>query len=76
MKFVEWSGKTEEDIMVEGIDTDEVFMADERIGIIAQDIINHHNVKTRDRKYNALFTVSSIPLLIKYYETFKSIKMI
>lgn len=74
MKFVEWSGKTEEDIMVEGIDTDEVFMADERIGIIAQDIINHHNVKTRDRKYNALFTVSSIPLLIKYYETFKSIK--
>ena len=66
MKFVEWSGKTEEDIMVEGIDTDEVFMADERIGIIAQDIINHHNVKTRDRKYNALFTVSSIPLLIKY----------
>ena len=60
--------------MVEGIDTDEVFMADERIGIIAQDIINHHNVKTRDRKYNALFTVSSIPLLIKYYETFKSIK--
>ena len=73
MKFVEWSGKTEEDIMVEGIDTDEVFMADERIGIIAQDIINHHNVKTRDRKYNALFTVSSIPLLIKYYETFKSI---
>lgn len=74
MKFVEWSGKTEEDIMVEGIDTDEVFMADERIGIIAQDIINHHNVKTRDRKYNALFTVSSIHLLIKYYETFKSIK--
>lgn len=74
MKFVEWSGKTEEDIMVEGIDTDEVFMTDERIGIIAQDIINHHNVKTRDRKYNALFTVSSIPLLIKYYETFKSIK--
>lgn len=73
MKFVEWNGKTEEDIMVEDIDTDEVFMADERIGIIAQDIINHHNLKTRDRKYNALFTVSSIPLLIKYYETFKSI---
>ena len=74
MKFVEWSGKTEEDIMVEGIDTDEVFMADDRIRLIAQDIIDHHNVKTRDRKYNALFTVSSIPLLIKYYETFKSIK--
>src|SRR5574344_566839 len=73
MKFVEFSGQTEEDIMVEGIDTDEVFMADERIGIIAQDIINHHNLKTRDKKYNALFTVSSIPLLIKYYDMFKSL---
>ena len=74
IKFIEYSGKTEEDIMVEGIDTDEVFMADERVTLIAQDIINHHNIKTRDRKYNALLTVSSIPLLIKYYETFKSLK--
>lgn len=74
MKFVEFNGKAEEDLMVEGIDTDEVFMADERVAIIANDIIAHHNVKTRDRKYNALFTVSSIPLLIKYYEAFKNIK--
>lgn len=74
MKFIEFNGQTEEDIMVEGIDTDEVFMADERVTLIAQDIINHHNVKTRDRKYNALLTVSSIPLLIKYYETFKNLK--
>ena len=73
MKFVEFSGQTEEDIMVEGIDTDEVFMADERIRLIAQDIVDHHNVKTRDRKYNALFTVASIPMLIKYYDTFKTI---
>lgn len=73
MKFVEFNGQTEEDVMVEGIDTDEVFMADDRVALIAQDIINHHNVKTRDRKYNALFTVSSIPLLVKYYDTFKSL---
>lgn len=73
MKFVEFNGQTEEDLMVEGIDTDEVFMADDRIRLIAQDIIDHHNVKTRDRKYNALFTVSSIPLLIKYYDMFKSL---
>jgi len=57
--------------MVEGIDTDEVFMADARIVMIAQHIIDHHNTKTRDKKYNALFAVSSIPMLIKYYETFK-----
>ncbi len=74
IKFIEYNGKAEEDIMVEGIDTDEVFMADERVTLIAQDIINHHNIKTRDRKYNALLTVSSIPLLIKYYETFKKLK--
>ena len=74
MKFVEWNGKTEEDLMVEGIDTDEVFMSDDRIRLIAQDIIDHHDIKTRNRKYNALFTVSSIPLLIKYYDMFKSLK--
>lgn len=72
MKFVEYnSGQTEEDLMVEGIDTDEVFMADARIDMITADILSHHNIKTRDRKYNALFTVSSIPLLIKYYDSFK-----
>ena len=73
MKFVEWNGQTEEDLMVEGIDTDEVFMADDRVRLIAQDIITHHNTKTHNKKYNALFTVSSIPLLIKYYDMFKSL---
>lgn len=73
MKFVEFNGNTEEDLMVEGIDTDEVFMADERVSLIASDIVKHHNIKTRDRKYNAIFTVSSIPLLIKYYDAFKEL---
>lgn len=74
MKFVELNSRElEEDMMVEGIDTEEVFMADERITLIANDIIKHHNIKTRDKKYNALFTVSSIPQLVKYYDTFKTI---
>ena len=74
MKFVDLkSSQTEEDVMVEGIDTEEVFMADDRVRLIAQDIIDHHNTKTRDKKYNALFTVSSIPLLVKYYNMFKSL---
>lgn len=72
MKFLDIkSSATEEDVMVEGIDTEEVFMDDYRVEIIAEDIIKHFDIKTRDRKYNALLTVSSIPLLIKYYETFK-----
>ena len=74
MKFVDLkSSQTEEDVMVEGIDTEEVFMADDRVRLIAQDIIAHHNPKTRDKKYNAIFTVSSIPLLVKYYNIFKSL---
>ena len=74
MKFIELNSRElEEDMMVEGIDTEEVFMADERIALIAGDIIKHHNIKTRDRKYNSLFTVSSIPQLVKYYNTFKAI---
>lgn len=74
MKFVDYnSNQTEEDVMVEGIDTEEVFMADDRVRLIAQDIIDHHNTKTRDKKYNAIFTVSSIPLLVKYYNMFKSL---
>lgn len=74
MKFVDYnSNQTEEDVMVEGIDTEEVFMADDRVRLIAQDIIDHHNTKTRDKKYNAVFTVSSIPLLVKYYNMFKSL---
>ena len=74
MKFVELNSRElEEDMIVEGIDTEEVFMADERIALIANDIIKHHNIKTRDKKYNSLFTVSSIPQLFKYYNTFKTI---
>ncbi len=74
MKFIELNSKgLEEDIMVEGIDTEEVFMDDYRISLIASDIIKHHNIKTRDKKYNALFTVSSIPQLVKYYDTLKTI---
>ena len=48
-------------------------MSDDRVRLIAQDIIDHHNTKTHNKKYNALFTVSSIPLLIKYYDMFKSL---
>ena len=75
MKFVELkSTQPEANVMVEAIDTEEVFMADDRVRLIAQDIIDHHSTKTRDKKYNALFTVSSIPLLVKYYNMFKSLK--
>ena len=31
------------------IDTDEVFMSDDRVRLIAQDIIDHHNTKTHNK---------------------------
>lgn len=58
---------------VEGIDTDEVWMHDDRIRMVAEHIIQHHNAKTRNKTYNAIFTVQSIPMLVKYYDTFKKI---
>lgn len=73
IKTINSNTKEYDDEMVEGIDTDEVFLDDQRISLIAQHIIDHHNIKTRDRKYNALFAVSSIPILIKYYDKFKSL---
>ena len=58
---------------VEAINTDEIFMDDSLVYMTAEHIIEHHNIKTHNQKYNALFAVSSIPLLIKYYEAFKNI---
>lgn len=59
--------------MVEGIDTDEVYMADERIDLVTNHIINNHKCKTVNGKYTAIFTTSSIPALTKYYDKIKSL---
>lgn len=58
---------------VHAIDTDEVYMSDERISLVANNIIDNHSAKTRNREYTAIFTVQSIPMLIKYYDEFKKI---
>lgn len=58
---------------VKGILTDEVWMHDDRIRMIAENIIAHHDRKSRSKGYTGLFTVDSIPMLIKYYDTFKSL---
>ena len=40
--------------MVEGIDTDEVYLADERIELVSNHIINNHKCKTVNGKYTAI----------------------
>ena len=62
-----------DDERVEAIDKNEVFMADERIELIAKHIIENHYKKTNNGKFCALLTVESIPALVKYYDTFKKL---
>jgi len=64
--------KDEERVMA--IDTEEVFMDDSRIELVAKHIAENHNLKTRNKQYTAIFTVQSIPMLIKYYDAFKKVK--
>lgn len=62
-----------DDTKVAAIDKGEVFMADERIKLVASHIIKNHNGKTRSKEYTAIFTVQSIPMLVKYYDKFKEL---
>lgn len=59
------------DIDVEAIDTAEVMEADERLERITEHIVKHHNRKTHSREFTAIFCISNIKTLIKYYELFK-----
>jgi len=61
------------DIEVEAIDTKELLEDDVRVGKIANYIINNHDRKTQSRKYTAMFCVSSVEMLTKYYDAFKGI---
>lgn len=59
--------------MTEAIDVGELFMAEERMTMIANHIVQNHKAKTRNRQYTAIFAVASIPMLVKYYDIFKSV---
>ena len=59
------------DIDVEDIDKKEVLDSEKRLEKIADYIIAYHGQKTFEKAYSALFAVSSIPNLIKYYDIFK-----
>lgn len=62
-----------DDTKVRDIDTEEVFMNDERISLVAEHIIKNHPLKTRNREYTAIFAVQSIEALVKYYDKFKEL---
>ncbi|WP_347923346.1 type I restriction endonuclease subunit R [Pontimicrobium sp. SW4] len=59
------------DINVDSIDKVEVMEAPQRLNNIADYIIANHNRKTHTKKFTAIFCVSNVKTLIKYYELFK-----
>jgi type I restriction enzyme R subunit len=59
------------DIEVEDIDRKELMESEDRMEKIVDYIIAHHDRKTYNREFNAIFAVSSIEVLTKYYEIFQ-----
>lgn len=66
--------KNEVDIEVEDIDTRELMDSGIRLEKITDYIIAHHGRKTYNKDFTAMFCVSSIETLIKYYELFHAKK--
>jgi type I restriction enzyme R subunit len=59
---------TEIDIEVEDIDTKELMESPKRLEKITDYILANHNRKTHSKEFTAMFCVSSIETLIKYYD--------
>jgi len=62
---------TEIDIEVEDIDKKELMESPVRLEKIADYILAHHNRKTHNRDFTAMYCVSSVETLIKYYDIFQ-----
>jgi type I restriction enzyme, R subunit len=62
------------DIPVEDIDTKELLDSDQRLDKITDYLIQHHPRKTHQRAFTAIFCVSSVEVLIKYYELLRAKK--
>lgn len=73
-RYRQKDSKTNVDIEVNAVDTQALMDAPERIEKITDYIIANHGRKTYNRKYTAIFCVSSIDALIAYYKLFKQRK--
>ena len=74
IKTMEGDFDWDDPTLADAIDINELYMSEERMSLIANHIIQNHKAKTRNRQYTAIFAVSSIEALVKYYDIFKSIK--
>lgn len=62
------------DVEVEAIDTREVLESDDRLSKISDYVLADWRRKTKNGKFSALFAVSSVDVLKKYYKLFKEKK--
>ena len=62
------------DIDVEDINIKELLESEQRLSKIVDYIAANHDRKTHNREFSAIFAVSSIPALIRYYEMFAASK--
>lgn len=67
---IDWEDPT----LTHKIDVEELYLKNERLTNIANQIVEHHESITRNGQYTAIFAVSSIEALVTYYDTFKGIK--
>lgn len=74
IKTMEGDFDWDDPTLADAIDVNELYLSEERMSLIANHIVQNHKAKTRNRQYTAIFAVSSIEALIKYYDIFKSIK--
>ncbi|MEQ1619796.1 MAG: type I restriction endonuclease subunit R [Methylococcales bacterium] len=70
-KYKRKDSANEIDIAVEAIDTKELLESPVRLEKITDYILTHHRHKTKSPDFTAMFCVSSVATLIKYYELFK-----
>lgn len=63
------------DIQVEDIDTRELLESEKRLEKIVDYILLNHDRKTHRRKFTSIFCVTSIEVLIRYYELFAAKKI-
>ena len=73
-RYKQKEGGSNVDIEVEEIDTKELMESPLRLEKITDYIINNHSKKTQKKDFTAMFCVSSVETLIKYYDLFQKKK--
>ncbi|TNJ41352.1 type I restriction endonuclease subunit R [Tamlana fucoidanivorans] len=73
-RYKQKSSEAEIDIEVEDIDTTELMESQDRLEKITDHILANHLRKTYNKTFTAMFCVSSVDTLIKYYEIFQTKK--